>query len=651
MEAYIYQPLGPGQIRLLRLTSSSSQELRGELCHTSLEQNPSSFAALSYTWGDPVFPHSLLIGDSYLPITGNLKDALVHIQRRTKRCQKRPRLLWVDALCINQADILEKNAQIALMSSLYVKAKTVYVWLGIPDNDEHVRAATAKMKYFYRRSIYANKSTIKMRPFWWPSKPRIPENPNLILGFDSNDKTIFDVEGSETYMAWAGIKEIWQKPWWHRAWILQESTVTEDDRHWWFGIGVFPIWAKLPRFKVLFLCGDHSVHWLGITLGILVADYLQTMPLLDTKFFAGEQEPARNVLSLRLQRKSLEDLTILELLQRFRRSECSNPRDKVYSLLGLANSASSPRITPDYKKPVFDVYLDIMKHNLDGPHPNLDFLGYAMKLDTPRRPLSAEVSCTTWPTWLPNWDDPLQIKPFPKMLYRFTPNTKRSLMLLTSYDQSVKTKTPVGKAYNASLDIKTRASISNNRLHLQGILIDTVSDLCSYHTISWDQRRAKLTEWKTQLNSKYGIEETYDSALARMQVADIRYGPYGSYPIGRGNAVNNALLGKPTARLTPEETTAKQGMTIALSWATSYRQMCLTEKEKLALVPWSAQKGDKICVLLGGQVLYVLRPVAGTSRRNIFEYIGECYVHGLMDGQAMELDENGGQVVEDVVLV
>jgi hypothetical protein len=65
-----------------------------------------------------------------------------------------------------------------------------------------------------------------------------------------------------------------------------------------------------------------------------------------------------------------------------------------------------------------------------------------------------------------------------------------------------------------------------------------------------------------------------------------------------------------------------------------------------ALVTWQAEIGDVIFVLFGGSILYLLRP-----RGNEYVFISECYVHGLMNGEAMAFLEDGRASVEDVVIV
>ena len=78
------------------------------------------FEALSYTWGDASQHSALYCNGKILSITANLEKALRYLRYQTE-----PRTLWVDAVCINQADIEELNQQVALMRDVYTNASRV----------------------------------------------------------------------------------------------------------------------------------------------------------------------------------------------------------------------------------------------------------------------------------------------------------------------------------------------------------------------------------------------------------------------------------------------------------------------------------------------------------------------------------------------
>ena len=99
-----------------------------------MDQN---YHALSYTWGSNVLDHRITVvsGESQqtLPITENAHTALRHIRHSNS-----VRLLWVDAICINQQDVEERNDQVARMADIYKSAEKVIVWLGPEEDDSNL---------------------------------------------------------------------------------------------------------------------------------------------------------------------------------------------------------------------------------------------------------------------------------------------------------------------------------------------------------------------------------------------------------------------------------------------------------------------------------------------------------------------------------
>ena len=133
---YEYEPLqSPKHIRLLRLSEpESSDRLHYDLYQGSLEEPNSTFpqyAALSYTWGKPEFNRSIIVNGRRLDITENLYAAL-----QTSNLNKHS--IWIDAVCINQKDNLEKNTQVPLMTKIYSNATAAVIWLGEESEDSEL---------------------------------------------------------------------------------------------------------------------------------------------------------------------------------------------------------------------------------------------------------------------------------------------------------------------------------------------------------------------------------------------------------------------------------------------------------------------------------------------------------------------------------
>lgn len=138
-QLYAHFPLTkPRSIRVLDLhpSRSTSSPLHGTLRVISLS-GLHSYSTLSYTWGSPPPPpppssstatpwvHHITVSSTPLPLTQNCHQALTHLRRPFTGLT-----IWVDAICIHQADTREKDAQVALMKEVYGAASTTYVWLG-----------------------------------------------------------------------------------------------------------------------------------------------------------------------------------------------------------------------------------------------------------------------------------------------------------------------------------------------------------------------------------------------------------------------------------------------------------------------------------------------------------------------------------------
>lgn len=87
--------------------------------------NAPACETLSYCWGDHPETELININGQDFNVRPNLEAALRHL-RRTDRT----RMLWADAICINQKNIPERNYHVSIMSLIYRQAERVVVWLG-----------------------------------------------------------------------------------------------------------------------------------------------------------------------------------------------------------------------------------------------------------------------------------------------------------------------------------------------------------------------------------------------------------------------------------------------------------------------------------------------------------------------------------------
>jgi Heterokaryon incompatibility protein (HET) len=121
-----------GQIRLLQLEPCvGPTELRLSVATYDLDNCP-AYNALSYEWGDPEPTVDILVNGKAFDICHNLSLFLGELERKRTQGLQNHLLLWADAICIDQTNLMERNAQVSLMGTIYQNAMRVFAWLGWP---------------------------------------------------------------------------------------------------------------------------------------------------------------------------------------------------------------------------------------------------------------------------------------------------------------------------------------------------------------------------------------------------------------------------------------------------------------------------------------------------------------------------------------
>jgi hypothetical protein len=137
MEPYQYSPLNEeaGEIRLLTLHPGPLNSEIYVVLHneTLTKTHTPAFEALSYTWGSMENLHDIRVGSSgndFLSVTRNLAVALSYL-----RYAEKVRVLWIDAVCIDQKNTKERGQQVERMRDIYTLAARVVVWLGVEEQN------------------------------------------------------------------------------------------------------------------------------------------------------------------------------------------------------------------------------------------------------------------------------------------------------------------------------------------------------------------------------------------------------------------------------------------------------------------------------------------------------------------------------------
>ncbi|RYP50029.1 hypothetical protein DL768_004384 [Monosporascus sp. mg162] len=310
---------GPDYICLLHLepVSDNPSELRGCLKVHKLDAQ-CEYEAISYAWGDyPEFKRALVLEDQVLKITGNLYAALM-----AYRYRDRIRVLWADAVCINQADTVEKSQQVAIMVDIYSKAKAVQIWLTLASG-----WATDAMNFMANLSSRAESFGISGevdQSRWistWPSlNVSDGEARNLIHNA---------IKAHVDYLLF--------RSWFNRVWIVQEVTLAA---------------------KLVVSCGHSTMDWTAFARALkILRGALRQVPQGEERSRLEGLKPAwelvrhRDVFRLLDQHGDRNHHLMTNLVGRqMSNKACSDDRDRVYAILATTRSPYS--VTPDYgKKP------------------------------------------------------------------------------------------------------------------------------------------------------------------------------------------------------------------------------------------------------------------------------------------------------------
>jgi hypothetical protein len=172
-EIHTYEPLpGPNHIRLISLEPAlgSTEPLRFDFHVADVKDSDEEYEAISYTWGLPRLTYPVyLIDGTHVKVTKNLDSALRRFRYTTK-----PRIIWADAICINQRDDAEKSKQIPLMTSIFRFAARVLAWVDASDKAERglrVLAKLSRLSRLERQQIEEALPLAKEGPHDWQYSP------------------------------------------------------------------------------------------------------------------------------------------------------------------------------------------------------------------------------------------------------------------------------------------------------------------------------------------------------------------------------------------------------------------------------------------------------------------------------------------------
>jgi Heterokaryon incompatibility protein (HET) len=375
MTSLLYQELNNQRqdIRLLHIAPSLDFQalIECRLSTASLATvPPPKYKALSYVWGDPNVTSEIVVNGISWQVTTNLAAALRRIRSNTDSV-----VLWADAICINQEDVEECSKQIGMMGLIYSTAQLVFVWLGEEADDSELAFDTVE-----RWGRWAeNRST---------------EETELPTFGDDMAFTFDEIRTS-------AIQKLGNRSYWTRVWVFQElvlakatqvlcgrSSLTVD-------CFVLAAWAwdwlmklYMKRRKL----DDHDgvagylVELLGLKMFTMLIDYCRYCPTSGgnskrTELSGAAYIPVKYFSS--------------DFLYEFRRLHSTDPRDKVYGLLGIL-PLNTVSVIPDYSKSVDELFLEVARL--------LIIQEQQLKVLVCASHTSNNLGTQSLPSWVPNWE-------------------------------------------------------------------------------------------------------------------------------------------------------------------------------------------------------------------------------------------------------
>ncbi|RDW56543.1 heterokaryon incompatibility protein [Coleophoma cylindrospora] len=651
-----YHPLQPNsgfRILVLEPSLDFASTIKGELLHADLADHP-PFEALSYVWGQSSETRPLEVGGRTFNATVNLERALRYL-----RLPNTSRHLWVDAICIHQTDDAEKSNHIGYMSEIYRRCTTDLLWVG--EQHEIIDNAVVAMEYY--GNLLRLDETLR----------------NYYTDENYGTEKAKEEKKLENYLQclFADLAV------WKRVWIVQEI-------------------AFAP--SVLLVAGHSMLLWEKVE-DFLDADaYVEQYGIPDA--FHG---PFSHDISVRSwangaiaypqimshQRRVVRDSgqgdgsSLLDVLARFRYTDSTDPRDKIYGLLGLVSEKLDIEI--DYSRSVNDVYMDCMKRLIEHSQ-NLDLL-----CQTPWELYGNKDRSTDLPSWAIDFANPGNSTILFAQRSIFNAGGDKLDLPIAISDGILKLSgvclgsltsvpkdgedqgcPPYPPGAQAALqwmpDTLIHEAMRNGNSTLSKFLKNksladgSAPPPCLPDNSKTDKKSSRLSSSLEHFRSKFLKDKPpADASTPEPEPkANETSSSFSSSFECFWRTIMMDISRYPMSRLTRDEldelaprfmewinTPFDKDRDIDLDFFVQ-SQMCewykwqfaISDKGTYCMVPTGAEVGDCITVLRGAKVPMILRPII-TGERPVaddfdgkFMLVGPCYVHGFMDGQAFERDSS-----------
>lgn len=312
--------------------------------------NVPEFEALSYAWGSAEEQLHIPVRSKSrrrkIDVTRDFEEALRYL-----RYEDRPRIFWIDAICVNQQDLDERSEQVKRMAGIYSNAKRVVVWLG-PESDDSDTAMNLLEALDGKIEVGFDNRKIKSR-----------------AGEESHWGDINEFLPYKESEWWA-VNKLLARSWFERLWIWQEIALANKES--------------------IVMCGRRFLLWEQFRAAIIGTLVRRRTPI----------DPAQRLYARLNLVKDLfgenKNLGILVILDFTKYTKCSDPRDRIFAVLSMLNKKTRRdlNIEPDYNSRPSELYRDVTLRYLEK---------YDMKILSL---CDGHQVHDDLPSWVPDWSKP-----------------------------------------------------------------------------------------------------------------------------------------------------------------------------------------------------------------------------------------------------
>ena len=630
-EEHCYTGLAPNEFRFAHLLPGAEADtikVKLEINAVNPEDDVSApqWEALSWLWGAYGDFRDIIVNGKTFKITRNLFIALTHLRQR-----KSTRLLWVDALCINQQDLAERSNQISQMAFLFHKARRVIFWLGEGDPGSQIVMRLARHLHDFEGGnlISCGESIMYILALTF-GVPRVKAN--LSNG-------LFHYWNIHKFENWTYIDRMAERELFRRSWVLQEGALARN---------------------LVVQCGNETIPWdalfRAVSLRYSIDRRARDSPTISQGWSA--MQAIENLRQLVATRQRPPDL--LELLWACRNYRSTDPRDRIFALLGVSNLlyGHGPEqqlgFDIDYSRSVRDTFTSFTA-SMIAKYRDLRVLAT-------RRP-NRGYDDRGLGSWCPGWSS---LDGGVSLLYRQRQWSEN----MVHYRASGDTMPPFGApGEKPVLD----HAVTTGCLVLHGFKLDSIAAVKHSHHFDSDNTRLyawhhwavwlREREWTETPQSRNEVDPQRQDAFWRTVIADAdangnRHPVYlrAQFQAWYQEIVDGFKTSNDFTVETSVDEEEYRDFLSRMRQVTKGRSLFETSEYGFLGIgdqDYSAeqggpqlQPGDIIAILYGGPLPVLLRERGSLANGTpTYELIGDafCYVHGAVDGEAMYLNDERTQ--------